>query len=57
MYDVMSALSQVAKFAPRMAVVQGRRWRDFIGKAMIQRGEVVATMDSFKRVRARLPAS
>jgi len=34
----------------RMTVAQGQRWWDFIGKAMIERGEIVATMDPFKDV-------
>ncbi len=34
----------------RMTVAQGQRWWDFIGKAMIERGEVVATMDPFRDV-------
>jgi sulfonate transport system substrate-binding protein len=36
--------------AARMTVAQAQRWWDFIGKAMIERGEVVATMDPFRNV-------
>jgi ABC-type nitrate/sulfonate/bicarbonate transport system substrate-binding protein len=34
----------------RMTVAQAHRWWDFIGKAMIERGEVVATMEPFRDV-------
>jgi hypothetical protein len=34
----------------RMAVVQPNWWWDFIGKAMIERGEIVARMDLFKDI-------
>jgi sulfonate transport system substrate-binding protein len=34
----------------RMTVAQAQRWWDFIGSAMIERGEIVARMDPFKDV-------
>jgi hypothetical protein len=34
----------------RMTVEQANRWWDFIGNAMIERGEIVARMDPFKDV-------
>jgi hypothetical protein len=34
----------------RMTVAQANRWWDFIGKAMIERGEIVARMDPFKDI-------
>ena len=34
----------------RMTPAQAQRWWDFIGSAMIERGEIVARMDPFKDV-------
>ena len=34
----------------QMTVAQARRWWDFVGVAMIERGEVIAKMDPFKDV-------
>jgi hypothetical protein len=31
-----------------MTVEQAQRWREFIGSAMIERGEIVAKMDPFR---------
>jgi len=33
-----------------MTVAQARRWWDFVGAAMIERGEVIAKMDPFRDV-------
>jgi hypothetical protein len=34
----------------RMTVEQANRWWDFIGRAMIERGEIVARMEPFKDI-------
>ena len=34
----------------RMTVAQANRWWDLIGKAMIERGEIIDRMDPFKDI-------
>jgi ABC-type nitrate/sulfonate/bicarbonate transport system substrate-binding protein len=46
---ILAAIERMNPSA-RMTVEQARRWWDFIGSAMIERGEIVARMDPFKDV-------
>jgi ABC-type nitrate/sulfonate/bicarbonate transport system substrate-binding protein len=46
---ILAAIERMNPSA-RMSVEQANRWWDFIGKAMIERGEIVARMDPFKDV-------
>jgi len=46
---ILAAMERMNPLA-RMAVEQANRWWDFIGKAMNERGEIVARMDPFKDI-------
>jgi ABC-type nitrate/sulfonate/bicarbonate transport system substrate-binding protein len=46
---ILAAIERMNPSA-RMTVEQANRWWDFIGNAMIERGEIVARMDPFKDV-------
>src|SRR5262245_54162439 len=46
---ILAAIERMNPSA-RMTVEQARRWCEFIGAAMIDRGEIVARMDPFKDV-------
>lgn len=46
---ILAAIERMNPSA-RMTVEHANRWWDFIGKAMIERGEIVARMDPFKDV-------
>jgi len=46
---ILAAIERMNPSA-QMTVAQAKRWWDFIGSAMIERGEIVAKMDPFKDV-------
>jgi hypothetical protein len=47
---VIVAAAERMNPAARMTRAQARKWRDFIGAAMIERGEITARMDPFRDV-------
>ena len=46
---ILSAIERMNPSA-QMTIAQAKRWWEFIGSAMIERGEIVAKMDPFKDV-------